>query len=140
MSEIDTSTAAIAALMDGVTPGPWCAGAHRWPTQVGCCPLVGQPFSAHHHLRNVAAANTEADIRFIAASRELVPALSAERDALRAEVERLRAIMSRAHAVMRECGWQLAIAAEPQSDGVLEAACTEVEAEFAEVLKGGANA
>lgn len=45
-------------------------------------------------------------------------------------------LMRKAHAVMRECGWQLAIGAEPQSDGILEAACTEIEADFSEHLYG----
>lgn len=49
-------------------------------------------------------------------------------------IERQHDLMTKAHAVMRACGWQLAIGAEPQSDGVLEAACTEIEAEFAEHL------
>jgi len=39
---------------------------------------------------------------------------------------------------MRECGWQLAISAEPQGDGILEAACTEVEADFADALSARA--
>lgn len=45
-----------------------------------------------------------------------------------------RALLIKAHAVMRECGWHLAIATEPQGDGVLEAACTEVEGDFAAFL------
>ena len=85
----DTSTAAVTRLLENVTPGPWEAGEHRWPDQVGCCPLVGQPFSAHQNMRNVAAANTKADIQFIAAARDLVPALLAERYAALAEVARL---------------------------------------------------
>lgn len=55
--------------------------------------------------------------------------------ALSARLAEMRHLMRRAHAVMRECGWQLAITAEPQGDGVLEAACTEIEADFAEALK-----
>lgn len=77
---IDTSREAVERLLTNVTPGPWVAGDHQWPDQVGCCPLVGRPFSAHKDMRNVAAANTKADIHFIAASRDLVPALLAERD------------------------------------------------------------
>ena len=59
-------------------------------------------------------------------------------DKAEAERDSLRDLMSRAHAVMRACGWQLAIASDPQGEGVLETACTEIEAEFADVLKGGA--
>lgn len=35
-----------------------------------------------------------------------------------------------AHAVMRECGWQLAPASVTSGDGVLEAACAEIEDKF----------
>ncbi len=45
-----------------------------------------------------------------------------------------RKLLTEAHAVMRECGWHLAAAAEPQSDGILEAARAEVEAAFAELI------
>lgn len=86
---IDTSREAVERLLTNVTPGPWAASEHQWPDQVGCCPLVGRPFSAHKNMLNVAAANTKADIHFIAAARELVPALLAERDAALAEVARL---------------------------------------------------
>jgi hypothetical protein len=65
------------AVMEGVTPGPWETSCARWPEQIGCCPLVGRPVSAHHNMRNVAAANTDADIRFIAWCRAGVPALIA---------------------------------------------------------------
>jgi hypothetical protein len=43
-------------------------------------------------------------------------------------------LMREAHACMRECGWQLAPAAEQQGDGILQAAVAEVEAQFGEVL------
>jgi uncharacterized small protein (DUF1192 family) len=78
------------AALDGVTPGPWETQCYPWPTQIGCCPLVGNPRSAHHKMRNVAAANTDQDIRFIAAARSLVPEMADEIARLRAEVERLR--------------------------------------------------
>lgn len=55
-------------------------------------------------------------------------------EAAEARVKELEALMHKAHAVMRKCGWQLAISAEPQGDGILEAACTEVEADFADAL------
>jgi hypothetical protein len=55
------------------TPGPWIANIEvRWPTQIGCCPLVGNPYSIHHGHRNVAAANTAADALLIAAAPELL--------------------------------------------------------------------
>jgi hypothetical protein len=58
------------------TPGPWIANIEvRWPTQIGCCPLVGNPYSIHHGHRNVAAANTAADALLIAAAPELLEAL-----------------------------------------------------------------
>lgn len=58
-------------------------------------------------------------------------------EAAEAEVARLMALMRTARAVMRECGWHLAAAAEPNGDGVLEMACTEVEADFASALSSG---
>lgn len=51
-------------------------------------------------------------------------------------IRRQADLMRRAHAVMRECGWQLAISAEPAGDGILEAACTEIEADFADLFSG----
>jgi len=43
-------------------------------------------------------------------------------------------LLREAFAVMRECGWHLAVAAEPETDGVLEAACTEIHDQFADLL------
>lgn len=60
--------------------------------------------------------------------------------ALEAENEWLRALMRKAHAAMRECGWQLAVGCEPQGDGILEAACTEIEADFADALSDARRA
>jgi hypothetical protein len=76
----DTSTEAIQRLLDGVTPGPW---AWQTDTEIAL------------DSRGYVIASTElcvhdepeilANTRFIAASRDLVPALLAERDALRAD-------------------------------------------------------
>ena len=80
---IDTSPAAIAAIMDWVTPGPWRVG------PVDDCRVedangneVSQIDGDYNHpdLWPI----MEANARFIAAARELVPALAAERDELRA--------------------------------------------------------
>jgi hypothetical protein len=87
---IDTSTEAIEALLKDVTPGPW---GRNTRAQVGpvsqeddqsygmiCDSVCELDYSDHW----------EADSHFIAAARELVPALLAERDALKAENERLK--------------------------------------------------
>jgi hypothetical protein len=75
--------------LDGTTPGPWQAGEHRWPDQIGCCPLVGRPFSAHHKMRNVAAANSRADIHFISDARDLVPDLAAALESALDEIDQM---------------------------------------------------
>ena len=52
---------------------PWKAGPHPWPEQIGCCPLVGRPWSVHgtnHH--NVAAAVSEDIARLIAAAPDML--------------------------------------------------------------------
>lgn len=97
--KIDTSTEAVTALMDGVTAGPWRVE-HETTLIWGHCdkddstyrgmgyPVAEcriSPVSSWAHGPDADAGETNA--RFIAASRELVPALAAERDAaiLRAE-------------------------------------------------------
>ena len=96
MTKIDTSTEAVEALLKDMTEGPWeaalergCHGviAHSLPAGgANFVALVGNdPESAEKEPSRFANA------RFIAASRELVPALLVERDALQAEVDRLKA-------------------------------------------------
>lgn len=68
------STEDLARLANAITPGPWKAGRHPWPTQVGCCPLPGGPYEISHEMLNLAAANTiallPALIREVLARRE----------------------------------------------------------------------
>lgn len=55
---------------------PWSVGAHPWPEQIGCCPLVGKPYSVHGTDNlNVAAATTVEIARLIAAAPDLLAAL-----------------------------------------------------------------
>lgn len=88
--KIDTSPAAIAAVLDGVTPGPW-----KWN--------VGAPRKSIDDIRGYSVIEAEEyagacwidvrhqDAAFIAAARDLVPALAAERDRLAAQLAESRA-------------------------------------------------
>lgn len=101
MSNIDTSTAAIEALMDGVTSGPWTTDTGGEVQTIGGTPLFAWPRLSG------AMDDLAQNAMFCAAARELVPALATERDAavaraersearaaeLEAEVERLRAAL-----------------------------------------------
>lgn len=110
MSNIDTSTAAIAALLDGVTPGPWRVE-HETTLIWGHCdkddstyrgigyPVAEcriSPVSSWAHGPDADAGETNA--RFIAASRELVPALTDERDAAVAQAEQAEARVAKLEA------------------------------------------
>ena len=90
MTSIDTSTEAVERLLDGVTPGPWTehdAGKH--PHVFVCGPdelyyngeVKDKPLVAY--VTGVGAIENRA---FIAAARDLVPALLKERDEARARV------------------------------------------------------
>ena len=60
---------------------PWEFSPVQWPEQIGCCPLVGRPYSVHgtdHH--NVAAAVSEEIARLIAAAPDMLEALRFLRD------------------------------------------------------------
>lgn len=68
--------------------------------------------------------------------RDELTASAAEIAAMRAENKRLIRLIRLAHPVMRECGWQLAPACAAEgSDGILEAACAEIEEEFGDMLR-----
>ena len=87
MTPAAMTTEALTALRDAITPGPWVAGEHAWPEQVGCCPLVGRPYSIHHNMLNVAAATTISNARAIA----LTPTLIAELLTARSQIEDFQA-------------------------------------------------
>ena len=87
---IDTSREAVERLLENVTPGPWDAesgheqqnGQLYWQVTDGRDAIMQNQFCW-------CQGDQAANARFIAASRELVPALLAERDAALAEVARL---------------------------------------------------
>lgn len=85
----DTSTTAITAILDGVTPGPWDERGPTWNQSIWSSTDNRVCFMAHS-----SGLNDDRDLktaRFIAAARDLVPALLAERDALAAELAQVRA-------------------------------------------------
>ena len=96
---VDTSPEAIAALLDGVTEGPWAADVSD-PSDVVVwaeTPAKSTDEFVANIGRRVQRVSIAFDIdaanaRFIAAARELVPALAAENAALKAEVARLEKI------------------------------------------------
>ena len=92
MTATDTSTAAVTALMNGVTEGPWSMETKR--TSCGVCHQIGPWPHKWRHGKDMSAciyddypptsegtSDMLANARFIAAARQLVPALLAERDA-----------------------------------------------------------
>ena len=100
---IDTSPEAIAALLDGVAPGPWeeiTPSDGIWPPRVfsGRSIISMVDNSDMLHLEKVANA------RFIAAARELVPALAAEIARLTDERDEARAALAARDAAMRNEG------------------------------------
>ena len=121
---INTSPEAIAAITDGVTLGPWEL---RGRQTVG----VG--------INTVAKCgwkNGRKDAPFIAASRQLVPALAAENATLRAENERLRLLLRDA----RDWDW---IEFADNCDNEEYLACVsllvDLNAKIDAALKGAAN-
>lgn len=85
--KIDTSIAAVTALMQDVTEGPWVT--QRDPSHFDTESIIigGGSVVAHSYAGYPAI---EANARFIAAARDLVPALLAERDALAHDIERIK--------------------------------------------------
>lgn len=81
---IDTSTAAVTALLDGVTPGPWVAintGDETYHIGSGDWDSAEDGFSEYYICRTSDGYRAaDSDAAFLAAARHLVPALLAERD------------------------------------------------------------
>lgn len=108
----DTSTDAVKKLLDGVTPGPWQSDGvfmdRDHEVRVAMPDDCGVPMAtiaeAFHNWndvtdiaeRRISWKEAEANARFIAAARDLVPALLAERDALRGKLEAAVAIADNA--------------------------------------------
>ena len=86
MTKPDTSPEAIAALMDGVTEGPWDL---RTLENFGWN-VVSYKGGNKFDIVRVAKSSDEANARFIAAARDLVPALAAENEKLRAVIKFLQ--------------------------------------------------
>lgn len=92
MSTIDTSTEAVKWLLENVTPGPWYRDA--WdirsdgPGTGAICEVAKPNGDDDRYWKNGEA---DANARFIAAARTLVPALLKERDDLRAKLTEARA-------------------------------------------------
>jgi hypothetical protein len=94
---VDTSPEAIAALLDGVTPGPWKYVTNGKKSSITDC----------DYDRLFIASGTTApycDARFIAAARELVPALAAEIARLTAERDRLVMALAETEALEEQHG------------------------------------
>ena len=97
MSKIDTGREAIAALLDGVTEGPWLTrkgdfdeGFEVFPTRPSePKPRVGSWVEVAAVPETGREGEAKANSDFIAFARELVPALAAERDAAVARAEDL---------------------------------------------------
>lgn len=96
MNHIDTSTEAVERLLENVTLGPWVASYCSNTAPDGDEYIdrieVETPTGRYVHEFALGYSDeidgvTEATARFIAAARELVPALLAERDDLRAKLD-----------------------------------------------------
>lgn len=81
----DVSTAAVERLMDGVTEGPW--NIDRANVLFNGSPEMGSRSDLAKVIYH------DEDVRFIAAARELVPALAADRDRWQARAEALEAAL-----------------------------------------------
>lgn len=100
MTDIDTSAAATAALLDGVTEGPWTIP-EKYISEVeradgktiSSCwyeSCIGTTINLHD-VADCSLEESAANARFIAAARQLVPALAAENAALTDRAEQAEA-------------------------------------------------
>jgi hypothetical protein len=140
----------LVAGLDDVTPGPW------QPWQASSERFVGMGYRVSELIDYGSvipirvregfdlpegAVRSECDIKGYANVQHLarcdpdtIRSISDAFNALERERDGLLALIALARSVMRECSWHLAVSAEPRGDGVLEAACAEIEEKFATVL------
>lgn len=118
----DTSTKAVTAFLEGVTPGPWVtveeSEGHGWG-------VSWRIVQSGNWLNDIAEMVNEQDARFIAAARELVPALLAERDRIAAQVVQLQ----------RELDAAIAALDRVRAEGMREANTAHAKAEMAELCE-----
>lgn len=138
------STAAVERLLDGVTAGPWRSRKRgdaddyvygfEYFLLSPSYGVVGYWTGHKDNHKEERWCLTEADSAFIAASRDLVPALLADRDRLAAEVERLReALRVERHASTILIETLVELRDEPyiESEGNSEAAAKALKAHAA---------
>lgn len=100
-NQIDTSPEAIAALLDGVTPGPWVAESGHTQQNGQLYWQVSNEYDAIMQNQFCwAQGDPAANARFIAAARDLVPALAAEIARLTADLRHVMSERDRTFALM----------------------------------------
>lgn len=93
MTAIDTSNEAVERLLDGVTPGPWRVGPVDDTRVEDADGNEVAQIDGDYNSPELWP-KMEANARFIAAARDLVPALLKERDALRTRIDELEAFIT----------------------------------------------
>ena len=115
----DTTTQAVTALLDGVTPGPWHFDGQAWNLIVWSSNENRVCFMAHSN--GLDDDRDFATAAFIAAARDLVPALLAERDALAHDIARHVAVAADLATDCEDLRAQLAAAEARARESALDA-------------------
>lgn len=138
--KMDTSTEAVERLLDGVTPGDWssysddddpdCPAGFQYSLHSSKYGCVGYWTGHKDNHKDERWYLTEADARFIAAARDLVPALLKERDEARAALAEVEAALAaQIEAAIREM-WCLCEDLEDEAYAKLKLKLTEHEQGF----------
>ncbi len=102
-TDTPTSPEAIAALLDGVTDGPWVWKRAKIGGDCAIGPIgivMAESFADIRKAGECANDEAAANARFIAAARDLVPALAAERDALAARLAEVEVYGDKTYAAL----------------------------------------